>query len=93
MEAFGKFCALILGLAISAILSGYVLLKCWVWFLVPLGIPALQGYAHAFGVALIVKALTYTYVKDERESAERIIAAILGPILILFFAWLYHSCM
>ena len=40
-------------IAASAPLNGYVLTKLWLWFLVPLGVPAI-GIAAAMGIIVTV---------------------------------------
>lgn len=90
MEALGKITLSVIG----AICSGIFLKLAWSWFFVPLGIPDLKGYAHAFGVAVLVGYLTKnTNYKDNREEAEKIAAAVLYPAIALLFAWIYKLCM
>jgi hypothetical protein len=90
MATIGKFTIY----AIGVIFSGLFLKLAWARFFVPLGIPNLQGYAHAFGVAALVAYLTKnTEQKDEREEAEKLVMAILLPTVSLFFAWIYKLCM
>lgn len=53
MEKFGKFVVNTLLVSTNLALTMFTLSYLWLWFVVPLGVPAI-GWAHAFGLSLIV---------------------------------------
>jgi hypothetical protein len=60
-EGVASVVVFLLGLGawvLSLCASGFVTYSLWGWFLVPLGVPALQGYAHALGIGVFVTYLT-----------------------------------
>lgn len=50
----------------SVPLRAWVLVKLWLWFVVPLGLPAI-GLWHAMGLGSLLGLLTYS-VQDMREA-------------------------
>jgi hypothetical protein len=83
---------------ISAFTNGFVLTKLWEWFIVPVPMfhAASLSLISAMGISLIVSLLTHQTEekgKDERETSEKVIAAVMrivvGPFIFLFFGWLY----
>lgn len=73
--------------------KAFVLLKLWVWFLVPLGAPR-GGFVAAMGVVLIVGLLTPTKIDDEEYDTNRAVKAIgfgiIAPLIALGFGWGLH---
>lgn len=72
--------ALFIGWLLSLCFSAAVTVSLWDWFLVPLGVPALQGYAHALGIGLIVAYLTTRI----GQTTEKITA---GMRLCVWYTW------
>lgn len=75
MEAFGKFCASLLGIitstAIGVLLALYrakILIDLWVWFIVPAGVKPLP-FATAIGVNFII-VLMFSWVKPNDTSKD-----------------------
>lgn len=70
----------------SVLINGYVLSILWVWFLVPLGLPAIS-IAHSIGIAMIASWLTYqddASKQDEKGSGLRLfLLLIVRPLLTL----------
>jgi hypothetical protein len=67
----------------SAIANGYVLSTLWGWFMVPIfGLPAL-GIVAAMGVMTVVSYMTASirYAKDDRDTSEQVIEAIVYAIV------------
>lgn len=55
METLGKFLAIILAICNTFFLTmyaGFVLSQTWLWFVVPLGVPAINKW-HALGLVLV----------------------------------------
>ena len=75
--------------------SGFVLSIMWTWFLVPIGLPKL-GIAHAIGITMIVRMLTWQYndcAKDDDEPPMWIkLVVLVGiyPALILGAGYFIH---
>lgn len=77
---------------------GFVGMKLWAWFVVPVfGLKALT-ITQAYGLSMIVGLWTHQYFvntnKDERETAEKVghlVGMLLTPWTTLFFGWLVHA--
>lgn len=73
--AFIGFAAIAIGVPIN----GWVLSILWSWFLVPLGVPAVNT-AHAIGIATIASLLCHQPRKTPDDQAEAI-----GEIIGYYF--------
>lgn len=79
----------------GAFAMGFVGMKLWSWFIVPVfGLPALT-WGQAYGIALFVGLLTHQFHhptnKDERttqEKATHVIGNLLVPWTCLLFGYL-----
>lgn len=73
------------------LLNGFVLMKLWQWFLVPLGLPVI-GLAHCIGIAIIINFLTMHYQKSPKESDDggwnAFAHLYLNPLFVLFIGWI-----
>jgi len=85
----------IIGLYIYGVFSwGFVCLQLYNWFVLPLGIQGLPvlSLVQMMGVYVFLKAIGYhssTHIKDEyRDKTLLYASALLGPWLILLFAYL-----
>ncbi len=97
LSCLGLIFGVVLLIAVSAILNGWVLSIMWSWFIVktfglaPLSIPA------AIGLAMVVGFLTKSYnSKSDKKTSDTIAeysAALLGPFVTLFIAWIVYSFM
>jgi hypothetical protein len=80
--------ALVVGLIVlSLLLNGWVFSWLWLWFLVPLGLPAI-GVVHAIGIAGAVGYIT----KDRKRSKESVNwgdvgFSVLAPFVALGFGY------
>lgn len=80
-------------LVISSLLRGFVLVKIWGWFIVPLFHLPVLTLLPAIGLALVVGFMTYQYQysKDERSTGEKVFESILltflYPLLVLLTGW------
>lgn len=88
-------------LAISTILSGWVLTLLWAWFVVPLGIAQI-GIAHGIGICatgrLIIGGVPSRSDKDKpTDPIERLghsIIVLIGfPLFALLIGWLAQMFM
>jgi hypothetical protein len=88
--------ALLFALILSPfiILNGWVLSWLWLWFLVPLGIPAI-GVVHAMGITGVVGFLTkqYTETDGEKDRGEKLAYLVVAPFLALAVGYILHSFM
>lgn len=74
---------------------GWALQLMWMWFLVPLGIPAL-GLAHAIGIRGLVQIAAYSQISSARRevsAAEAVTHALLIPPLAVGVAWCVKAFM
>jgi len=87
---------------VSIYLNALVLSSLWLWFLVPLGVPAI-GLAHAWGILILKNVFTFRYkyenpepkISDEEAVTRytKILAALYTLPLVsyvfgLFASWL-----
>ena len=86
----------------GAALGGVILCDLWEWFIVPLGIPALQGIWHGAGIMLTAGLLTYSARRwDENKGQDEdgkanwgnVIASLAGMLLIWGIGAIWHSWM
>jgi phosphate/sulfate permease len=84
------------GLALSAIINGWVLSILWGWFITPVfGIPAIS-VGQAIGLAMVVSYLTYQHIeqdsdKDKTERFAGIFAVLLiRPLMSLLLGYIVH---
>lgn len=78
--------------------TGFVSMKLWAWFVVPIfGVKALT-ITQAYGLALIIGLWTHQHFvntnKDERETSEKVshwIALLITPWFVLFVGWIVHA--
>jgi hypothetical protein len=83
-----------LGLLYGVFAGGFVGMKLWTWFIVPVfGAKALT-IVQAWGIALLVSLWTHqTQIltnKDEREPYEKILALfgmVINPWIVLLIGW------
>jgi hypothetical protein len=83
--------AVVLVIPLLVFFDGLVLKTLWVWFLVPIGLPAI-GVATAIGVSIIAHMLAASTEgkKDEEEGWGHIIGVLLRPGWALLFGWVVH---
>ena len=84
-----KLLSVLAALPFLALLHAVVIRTLWGWFVVPLGVPDV-GYAHAYGIAIIMTALTYQHDWSDRKTGlpEVVIVAIVRAVLSLSFGWI-----
>lgn len=95
-DRFGLAMLALLGifglLVLSPIYSGFVLLKLWAWFVVPVfGLPKLS-LAYAIGIGYTAWALLGTYDSASTEEAKKapwrtLGMALLRPGVLLLCGW------
>lgn len=80
---------------LSLCASGFVTYSLWSWFLTPLGIPALQGYAHALGIGLLVTYLTIRIDGTTKDTGywEKMGTWVVWYSFIWCFGWVIHQVM
>lgn len=84
-------------IVVSVPLRGWILSVLWSWFVVPLGAAGIDMW-HAAGFAAIVTLLTHRSESEESEDTSKlwgrlIAAAVVLPLLMLAFGWLFHLLM
>lgn len=101
MKAMIWTIATIIGLVVSAIWSGFVLTRLWLWFVVSqfADMPQLH-LAGAIGLAIIISFLTKDRderIEDRRSNEDKIYAivgeAIFRPLLALVIGYIVHLFM
>lgn len=99
MENFGKFMTIILAMIISPIISGFVIMKLWLWFIVPIFEINPLRIVEAIGLMFFVNYLKIKrYEEEDRDRFwEKFKANVLYTILMagfaLFTGWLVNLFM
>lgn len=65
MENFGKFMTIVLAMIISPIISGFVIVKLWAWFIVPTFEVNPLRIVEAIGIMFLIN---YLKAKRDKES-------------------------
>jgi uncharacterized membrane protein len=81
----------------SSLWCGFVLTRLWTWFVMPLGVPAVEIW-QAAGIALLVSWLTkQQQPEDKAPASERAVKAIataaLTPLLVWAVGAIFHALM
>lgn len=94
LTCLGLLGFLILQIVLGSIISGYVLVKLWMWFAVPtFGLQPLT-LVPAIGVGILISYLTHHSIPQEegREMSKVITDAstetFLYPLIVLSIGWL-----
>ena len=93
MESFGKFMAVVLAMIISPIISGFVILKLWGWFVVPTFETQPLRLVEAIGLMYLInylKAKRDKEVQDKfwKEFTANLIFVIVFAPFALFAGWI-----
>lgn len=76
------------------ILSGFAIKLAWMWFIVPLGVPAI-GVVHAIGIRMLITYIVSSSNSNLNEYKEKNINELVSemvakPIVFLIFTWVIH---
>ncbi len=81
-------------LAVRFIQEGFVLIKLWNWFALPL-FPSLPtiNIPQAIGICILLGFLTHNYqelpeLKTTEEKTKRVLSILLRPWIILLFGYI-----
>lgn len=99
MEIFGKFMTIVLGMIISPIISGFVIVKLWAWFIVPTFEMNQLRIVEAIGIMFLIN---YLKAKQDKEAdkdkfweqfATNFIYLILTAGFALLSGWIVQKFM
>lgn len=89
----------------SFIIKGLVLSRLWLWFAVPLGLPAIS-HAHAYGLTLLLALFAFTGERDktiDSLAVDRFKPGVLAfdlfgkmvgvPVVVYMVGYLCHISM
>lgn len=94
MENFGKFMTIILVMFISAIVSGFVILKLWAWFIVPIFEIQPLKLVEATGLMLFIVYLKINSNKKVdinnfwKEFKYNLLFLMVDSVITLFVGWI-----
>lgn len=91
MGKFGKYTAYAIGVVLNLVLFCFVMSQLWLWFIVPLGFPALSA-VQAYGLLLIIvlfKSRNIRPLKREFYAEKKFGVQISLGILFSLVAWLF----
>lgn len=76
---------------ILTILSGLTVMWLWEWYIVPIGLPAIN-LAHAIGLDTFVSFITTTQIVDPKSKPywERTTYSFMFAIMSLILGWALH---
>jgi len=99
MSNGGLLLAILPTILVAGALRLWALWLAWGWFLVPLGMPE-ATWPHVAGVGTALAAMTYadrtTNTKEglsAREVQTLLVRALVSPVVLLGFIWLWHALM
>jgi hypothetical protein len=85
---------------VEAIWRGYVLVRLWGWFIVPVFHITAINIPEGIGLSLVVSYLTYQYIRDKEDKDDyignfirSIGVAVLWPAFALLFGWIVQHWM
>ena len=84
------FVTLLMG-PITAIAGGFVLMKLWIWFLIPMGLFEIS-IVQAIGVKIIISFLTannLNSIKIEQSKSKRVMIILIYDTVMLLFGFVY----
>jgi hypothetical protein len=97
MENFGKFMAGLLVLIINPIISGFVVLKLWLWFVVPIFGAQPLRLVESIGLIFLISYVFYKYQKPSdgfwSEFGNRVFSLIFMAAFVLFSGWIIQLFM
>lgn len=84
---------IVLSLPVAFFLNLYAMTHLWLWFIVPLGVPAI-GMAHAWGILILKEFLRFKFKKvedspkgeTEDERNTRLIKDLSGRLATMYIA-------
>ncbi len=68
MENFGKFITVVLAMIISPLISGFVIMKLWAWFIVPTFEMQPLRIVEAIGIMFLINFIRLKREKTENEE-------------------------
>ncbi len=71
---------------------GFVIKIMWVWFMVPLGLPAIS-LAHAIGIDVLITFIVIPSVNEDRSMSDIISSFIFRPVFVLLIGFIAKSFM
>ena len=78
----------------SVLATGYIISWMWVWFVVPLGVPAIT-LVHAWGLSAMIYIVSRTPSIYENENNKidggKVTAALLMPWITLLVGYILHG--
>lgn len=96
MEAIGKFFTGLIMLIITTILSGFLLVKLWDWFLLPVfeikQITLIQAIGLTFFISCFIKTIDYTKSQELTWSkfVEKFFTSIILYGILFLLGYIIH---
>lgn len=94
MDSIGKFFTGLIMIIVSTIVVGFVLMKTWAWFVVPVftSLPKMT-FGQAVGLSVFLSILIAR--KDDKEIdfdelVEKFFGGLIFTALLFLFAWLVY---
>lgn len=95
METLTKVFAAIVAIVLLGFFGAVVIRAYWGWFIVPLNVPPI-GLAHAYGLAMFVRMMTWQVTAPKREDmglAAALLAGFMYYGFVVFFGWVIQGLM
>lgn len=93
IESLLKFIGAIALVILNTIMTGWVLTKLWIWFVVSIfNVPPLtiiQAIGLSFTMSIFLN--TASKLDEKKDITLTIIEGLLRPLFILLIAYLFHS--
>ena len=94
METFGKLMTVVLAMIISPIINGFVFMKLWIWFIVPIFKAQPLRLIEAIGVLCLISfigtKMDNEANKDEfwKDFTKKIVFVVLLAGFALLYGWI-----
>ncbi len=94
MESFGKICFAFLVVIITILISGFILMKMWAWFMVPVfSLPEFNLY-QAIGVSTFLSYIKGAKIDDKEKEWSEVVLNFIKSLIytgaLFILAYLIH---
>ena len=93
MEKVGKFTVFVIGILFNCIINGYVFLKLWEWFIIPIFKVHSLNIVQSIGILLFINFIRLDRDKESiiqnywEEFVKSIIKNVVIAVVALLFGW------
>lgn len=97
MEKFGKFVLWLLFLVVSILISGFITMYFWKWFIVPVFDMDILSFSKAIGLSMFIMLFKKGYSQngknekeDFKEKVKSCVGTIVYSLMVLLLGFVVH---